>query len=128
MARLRPGQAEPYVLEDEGGLAGVVAAVLGAPDAWPEVRRALQLCVALETRLGSATAASRIKAVLSEEPRALGLIERQLITARSVDELRGFLEQQGRDAELRAPSLNDPPPPDTVKLEALRPRTRGWIR
>ncbi len=128
LARLRPGEDERYLLDDEGELAEVLAAVLGTPAAWPEVRRALQLCVALQTRLGSAGAAAQLKAVLSQDPRVVALIEKNLIASGGVEELRGFLELQGRQIALRAPNVNEEPPPHTVRLEALRPRTKGWIR
>lgn len=128
LARLRPGEDEPYVFDGELELQEVLAAVLGGPAAWPEVRRALQLCVALERRLGSPTAAAQIKAALSQDPRVVALIEKNLSANGGVEELRGFLERQGRELALRAPNLNDGPPPDTVRLGALRPQARGWLR
>lgn len=128
LAQLARDDRETYELDDGGELADSLSVILDAPDAWPEVRRALELCVALEARLGSPSAAARIKDVLRSDPRAVALIQKHLIAVRGVDELRGFLEQQGREVVLRAPSFSAEPPPHTVRLETLRPQTKGWIR
>lgn len=121
LGQLQPGQEERFVLPESGRLAvaRTLAQLRASADPWPEVRRALALKVALETRLGSPSVGAALSSLLRAEPALVDLIRRHLLKARAIDEVRAFQEQEDREEALAAPRHDAPPPPRSVRLASF---------
>lgn len=123
------GSAETLELPVEAmtPLARVLHEVVTGPHALEEVKRAVQLIVALDSALASPTAAKRLGSLLVAEPKAIPFLQ-QLGAIDRTGRLRKFLESEGRATPLVPPPGSGAPsgvkPIDLLVSNADGARTR----
>ena len=102
-------EAERFVLPPEklDLLGDVLAEAVAGDRGAEEVKRALQLIVALRTTLGAPAASAQIAALLSAIPEARPHLEALGASEARAEDARRFLEQEGRAAPLVAPSVEE---------------------
>lgn len=94
----------------------ILAQALSGPDAWSEIRRWLQLSVAMEGRLASPAVAEVMRRLLRETPGGVALVRRHLLKAGAIDEVRAFLKREARSETPTAPMHDRSTPNHSVRL------------
>src|SRR5688572_27545227 len=112
--------------EAEAPLRRILLRAAQGENARAEVEGVLRLMVALETRLASPTAASRLRSWLRDTPELHDLIRTLGFSgAKGLDFTRDFLRREGRSIDLAAPRYDSVTPAGAVPLRQLietRPR------
>lgn len=131
IGRLVRGEEERFVLppEELPGLRLALQRVLRGPAALHELTRALALSVALRESLGSPSAADAVITLLKSEPRAVELIQKELIKSGAIDETRKFREAEDRAQKLVAPRFDsrEPPPAGVLQLSRFLDLAGGRV-
>lgn len=118
---LQKAKKEPYELPRWAfpQLRHALAEALMSPEAEHELRRVLELAVALDEQMRSPTAAQALLELVGDEPLARVLIEDGVLKTGAIDETRRFLEQEGRAEALTAPRQDAGPKPEGMRLSQL---------
>lgn len=101
------------------GLRRILEQTLRGPEPWSEVRRWLQLSVAMDSSLASPQVAEVMRRLLREAPGAVALVRRHLLKAGAIDEVRTFLRSEARSETRTAPMFDREAPARTVRLAAF---------
>ncbi len=94
----------------------ILEQALSGPEAWSEIRRWLQLSVAMEGRLASPQVAQVMRRLLREAPKGVELVRQHLLKAGAIDEVRAFLKSEARSDTPTAPMHDRSAPSHTVRL------------
>lgn len=115
---LTRGERERFALVPHraGAVKVALRASLQSKAAVAEVRRLLQLIVALDTTLQSPTAAEGLREIVRADPDAVALIQAQLGSADGLSAVRRFAAQQGQVHALSAPMIDDARPANSLKI------------
>ena len=103
------GESERFALPSDAleQLGQVLADAVAGARGRQEVKRALQLIIALRTTLESPTASARVADLLRSAPDAMPHLQALGASADRSEEARRFLEQDGRAAPLVAPTVEE---------------------
>ena len=115
---LERGSSEDYELpaHRRDPLAAAVQRAAVGPDAVAEMQRLLELTSALAGELNSLTAAEAIREMIRDCPEALNVVRTHILRDDAADEVRSFLEREGRAVPLKAPKVDDQTNGEQTKL------------
>lgn len=118
IGRLLPDGEGGYRLADHElpALQRLLEKALAGPEAWSEIRRWLQLSVAMEGALASPQVAQAMRRLLREAPGGVALVRRHLLKAGAIDEVRAFLRSEARSETPTAPMHDREAPNHTLRL------------
>ncbi len=121
MQHLTTGRSERFELTQSGfeAMADVMESVVQSPSARAEVRRALQLIVALRSTLDSPAAANLLAVVVANATGIRPHLEALSGGAQMRDTARAFLQQEGRSMPLVAPKVASPRDPKGLQVKDL---------